>query len=43
LEWDHREVGNEKMLKRYREEGVADRVWKHTLDVYKTVCDEGKM
>lgn len=35
-------IGNVKVLKKLREEGVAEKVWKHTLDVYKTVCEEGK-
>jgi NAD(P)-dependent dehydrogenase (short-subunit alcohol dehydrogenase family) len=35
-------VGNTKVLKMLKEEGVAEKVWNHTLEVYKTVCDEGK-
>jgi NAD(P)-dependent dehydrogenase (short-subunit alcohol dehydrogenase family) len=42
LEWDNSLVGNVKVLQKYREEGVAEKVWKHTLEVYKTVCEEGK-
>jgi hypothetical protein len=39
LEWDNRPVGNKRVLQKYREEGVAEKVWKHTLDVYATVCE----
>jgi NAD(P)-dependent dehydrogenase (short-subunit alcohol dehydrogenase family) len=35
-------VGNMKVLKKLKDEGVAEKVWKHTLEVYKTVCGEGK-
>jgi len=42
LDWDNSPVGNVKVLRKYKEEGVAEKVWKHTLEVYKTVCEEGK-
>lgn len=42
IDWDNSPVGNLKVLKKYTEEGVAEKVWKHTLEVYKTVCEEGK-
>jgi len=42
LDWDNSAVGNLKQLKKYSEEDVAEKVWKHTLQVYKTVCEEGK-
>jgi hypothetical protein len=42
MEWDNRPVGNEMVLEKYRTEGVAEKVWKHTLSVYETVCEEGK-
>jgi NAD(P)-dependent dehydrogenase (short-subunit alcohol dehydrogenase family) len=42
LNWDNSPVGNLKVLKKFIEEGVAEKVWKHTLEVYKTVCVEGK-
>ncbi len=42
LNWDDTTVGNMRVLKKLKEEGVAEKVWNHTLEVYKTVCTDGK-
>lgn len=42
LDWGDGEVGNERVLKRLGEEGVAEKVWGHTREVYERVCGEGK-
>lgn len=42
LNWNDDVTGNEKALKGYREQGIAEKVWKHTLEVYDTVVAKGQ-
>ena len=32
---------NEKVIQAYRSEGVGERIWEHTLDVFDVVCGKG--
>jgi hypothetical protein len=42
LNWSGDIVGNQKILKPYREQGVAEKVWNHTQDVFNKVCVKGE-
>lgn len=38
LNWDGVPRGNLQVLEKYRQDGVREQVWKHTLGVFKDVC-----
>jgi hypothetical protein len=42
LHWDDEPTGNKKVIMEYREQGITEKVWRHTLDVFETVCNEKK-
>lgn len=42
VNWNGDILADRKTAKEMREEGVEEKIWKHTEEVFKTVCDEGK-
>ena len=38
LNWDGSVNGNEKVMKDFRDRGVGNKVWEHTLEVFKRIC-----
>jgi NAD(P)-dependent dehydrogenase (short-subunit alcohol dehydrogenase family) len=41
LNWDNNVLADQKAAKKMRAEGGEEKVWEHTEDVFKKVCDEG--
>ena len=37
LNWDGKVVGNDKVMKDFRERGVGAKVWEHTLEIFKRI------
>jgi hypothetical protein len=42
LNWRDEAVGNHKVLKPYKEQGVEELVYRHTMDVFDKVCTQGE-
>jgi hypothetical protein len=40
LGWDNRELADKKALRKYKQRGFAELIWKHTLHVFEIVCEE---
>ena len=40
LNWDGEPTGK-KILSQYREKGVREKVWEHTMEVFEQICGEG--
>jgi hypothetical protein len=42
LNWNNDMAKNEKVMRPYREESIAEKIWQHTLDVFDTVATKGQ-